>query len=79
MTVSPLKDDLGLLGNGPQAVNLLTGQYSQQLEVETGVENILAHLQLKEGHKLYVQPTPISREELVTGWKKVKERTSSSP
>ena len=43
------------------------------------MENILEHLKLKEGQKLNVQPTPISREELVTGWKKVKERTSSSP
>ena len=79
MTTSPLKDDLGLVGDGIQAVNLLKGQYTCNSSVETSVDNILSHLQTKKDEDIIEQPVPITQFELNEGWRRVKERTSSSP
>ena len=79
MTISPLLEEFGKLGNGPQADNLLRGQYTSHGGIDAKTEMILQHLKTKEGIIPAVQPIPISREELAEGWKRVKERTSSSP
>ena len=79
MTISPLSDEFGKLGNGPQADNLLRGLYTSHGGIDEKTERILQHLKTKEDMIPVVQPRPISREELAEGWKRVKERTSSSP
>ena len=79
LTIPPLSSDFGLLGNGPEADNLLQGNYTPPSSVDPTTAEVLSNLSITDTPKHTIQPTPITCNELCEGWQRVKERTSSSP
>ncbi len=70
-----LLKDLGLLGDGPEVINVLNGTYSPPPGTPWAVKRWLQHMKISN---------PIARKEIVTslrdyrqGWKKANEKTAS--
>ena len=76
---SPMKEDMGLIGTGDVGDKILEGNYRVPGGVDESVQDILNNLKSVENIKIRKQPVPITCNQHKTGWRKVKERTSSSP
>ena len=79
LTTGPLLDDIGLLGRGKYADEIMLGKYRLPPEVDPTLQTVIDSLQAKNDMTIKKQPSPITCEEYKDGWKKVKERASSSP
>ena len=79
LTEEPMLNELGHLGIGPAADAILDGTYVPPHEVADDVGDILKSLKCPPTIRMQRQPSPITCEEHSSGWKKVRERTSSSP
>ena len=79
ITVSPLKEDFGLLGTGPKSKLLLEGTYVPPSSVDNITASIFQQMAVVDTPSPITQPTPVTSDELQSGRDKVKERTSSSP
>jgi Reverse transcriptase (RNA-dependent DNA polymerase). len=67
--------DLGILGTGDKAEQVLQGIYSTPQGTNRATKHFLASLKQPPGYRVV---PPITFKEFCHGWKKAKERTSSS-
>ena len=66
-TISPMSDELDLLGTCKAAIYIMKGTYKPPVGVDDGIMNILSHLKCPPEIKLKVQPDPITYEEYRVG------------
>ena len=78
-TISPMVEELGLLGTSQAADDILQGDYTPPAGTGRDMQTILDHLQCPDSTQIKTQPNPITCEEYRRGWRKVKEKISSSP
>ena len=57
----------------------MLGKYRLPPEVDPTIQTVIDSLKAKDDMTIKKQPSPITCEEYKDGWKKVKEKTSSSP
>ena len=79
MLVSPMVDTIGLLGTGEAAEQILEGDFTAPDVCGPNLQKVLTHLKINKRLKKTTQAQPINCDEYKEGWKKVNERTSSSP
>ena len=79
LTIGPLLEALGLLGKGEFADAIMKGTYRLPPGVDPAIQTVLDSLKADKNITICKQPSPITCEEYKSGWKNVKERTSSSP
>jgi hypothetical protein len=79
LMVSPMVEELGLLGIGSAADDILDGTYSPPADTSPELANVLQHLQCPPQINRLKQPAPITCEDYKHGWREVKESISSSP
>ena len=77
LVVAPMVNNLGLLGIGKVADNIIKGDYAPPAVIEVEVVNIFEHLKCPPYMQIEQQSKPINSKEYRLGWKKVKERISS--
>jgi hypothetical protein len=78
--VSPLSNDIGHLGVGSVANQILRGEYAPPPGTDPYAEKLIQHLRMEEDvASAPPMSTVITTEEHCRGWQRVRERTSSGP
>ena len=77
--VSPILEELGLLGIGDTTDAMLDGTYVPPVNTTPELSNILKHLKCSDNIVRHRQPTPITCDAYRKGRRGVKEIISSSP
>ena len=75
----PFFEALGLLGKRKFADTNMKRTYRLPPGVDPAIQTVLDSLKADKNITICKQPSPITCEEYKSGWKNVKERTSSSP
>ena len=79
LTVSPMVEELGLLGTGKGADEIFQGEYIPPEGTDRQMHSIFSHLKCPDSMKITRQPPLIMCELYRQGWRKVEEIISSSP
>ena len=78
--IPPLSDDIGHLGVGPKADQILRGEYVLPPGTDPHAAKLIQHLCMdKDVAQAAPMSTVITTEEHCRGWQRVRERTSSGP